>query len=50
MVPMQAPELAVKELERAAKLPGMRGMYLATNINGADLDEKRFWDVYAKAE
>ena len=50
MVPMQAPELAVKELERAAKLPGMRGMYLATNINGADLDEKRYWDVYAKAE
>ena len=50
MLPMQAPELALKELERCAKLPGMRGMYLATNINGADLDEKRFWDVYAKAE
>ncbi len=50
MLPMQAPELALKELERAAKLPGMRGLYLATNVNGADLDEKRFWDVYAKAE
>jgi aminocarboxymuconate-semialdehyde decarboxylase len=50
MVPMQAPELAVKEMERAAKLPGMRGLYVATNMNGADLDEKRFWDVYAKAE
>ena len=50
MVPMQAPELALKELERAAGLPGMRGLYMATNINGADLDEKRFWDVYAKAE
>ena len=50
MVPMQAPELAVKELERAAALPGMRGLYMATNVNGADLDEKRFWDVYAKAE
>ena len=50
MVPMQAPELAVKEMERAAKLPGMRGLYVATNVNGADLDEKRFWDVYAKAE
>ena len=50
MLPMQAPELALKELERAAKLPGMRGLYLATNINSADLDEKRFWDVYAKAE
>jgi aminocarboxymuconate-semialdehyde decarboxylase len=50
MLPMQAPELALKELERAAKLPGMRGLYLATNINGAELDEKCFWDIYAKAE
>lgn len=49
-LPMQAPELALKELERAAKLPGMRGLYLATNINGLELDEKRFWDVYAKCE
>jgi len=31
-------------------LSGMRGLYVATNMNGADLDEKRFWDVYAKAE
>ena len=50
MLPMQAPQLALAELERCAKLPGMRGLYVATNINGADLDEKRFWDIYAKAE
>jgi aminocarboxymuconate-semialdehyde decarboxylase len=50
MLPMHAPELALKELERAAKLPGMRGMYLATNVNGQELDDRRFWDVYAKAE
>jgi aminocarboxymuconate-semialdehyde decarboxylase len=50
MVPMQAPELALKELERVAKLRGVRGLYLATNINGTDLDDRRFWDVYAKAE
>ena len=50
MLPMQAPDLALKELERCAKLPGIRGLYVATNINGADLDEKRFWDVYAKTE
>jgi aminocarboxymuconate-semialdehyde decarboxylase len=50
MLPMQAPELALKELERAAKLPGMRGLYLATHVNEANLDERRFWDVYAKAE
>jgi len=50
MLPMQEPALALQELERAAKLPGMRGMYLATNVNGQELDEKPFWDVYAKCE
>jgi aminocarboxymuconate-semialdehyde decarboxylase len=50
MLPMQAPDLALRELERAAKLPGMRGLYLATHVNGTNLDDKRFWEVYAKAE
>lgn len=50
MLPMQAPELALKELERCAKLPGIRGVYMATNVNNEELDEKRFWDVYAKCE
>ena len=50
MVPMQAPELALKELERAARLPGIKGLYLATNVNGQELDEKKFWDVYARCE
>ena len=50
MVPMQAPELALKELERAAGLAGMRGLYLATHVNGTNLDDRRFWDIYAKAE
>jgi aminocarboxymuconate-semialdehyde decarboxylase len=50
MLPMQAPELALKELERCAKLPGIRGVYMSTNVNNEELDEKRFWDVYAKCE
>jgi aminocarboxymuconate-semialdehyde decarboxylase len=50
MVPMQAPDLALRELERAAKLPGIKGMYLATNVNGEELDERKFWDVYARCE
>jgi aminocarboxymuconate-semialdehyde decarboxylase len=50
MVPMQAPDLALRELERASKLPGMKGMYLATNVNGEELDERKFWDVYARCE
>src|SRR5437868_319645 len=32
MVPMQAPDLAVRELERASKLPGIKGMYLAAKV------------------
>ena len=50
MLPMQDPALALKELERASKLPGMKGMYLATNVNNQELDEKKFWDIYAKCE
>jgi aminocarboxymuconate-semialdehyde decarboxylase len=50
MLPMQAPALALKELERAAKLPGLRALYLATNVNGTELDDKSFWPIYAKCE
>ncbi|MSQ51886.1 MAG: amidohydrolase [Betaproteobacteria bacterium] len=50
MLPMQSPDLALKELERSSKLPGMRGLYLATHVNGVELDDKAFWDVYARAE
>ena len=41
MVPMQDPGLALKELERAAKLPGMRGLYLATSVDGTELDDRK---------
>jgi aminocarboxymuconate-semialdehyde decarboxylase len=50
MVPMQDPALALQELERAAKLPGLRGLYLATSIDGTELDDRRYWDVYARCE
>jgi aminocarboxymuconate-semialdehyde decarboxylase len=50
MLPMQEPRFALMELERAATLPGMRGVYLATNVDGYELDEPRFFDVYAKIE
>ncbi len=50
MVPMQAPNLAVQELERVAKLPGIRGVYMATHVNGKNLDEEEFWPIYARCE
>ena len=49
-LPMQAPDLALRELERAAQLPGLRGLYLATHVNGKNLDDKSFFPVYAKCE
>ena len=50
MLPMQAPALAVQELERIAKFPGIRGVYMATHVNGKNLDDKDFFQVYAKCE
>ena len=50
VIPMQAPGLALQELTRAAKLPGMRGLYMGTHINKQNLDEKAFYPVWAKCE
>jgi aminocarboxymuconate-semialdehyde decarboxylase len=50
MLPMQAPVLALAELERAARLPGLRGVYMATNVNGKNLDDESFFPIYAKCE
>lgn len=50
MLPMQDTKLAVQELERAAKLPGMRAINIGEHINGKNLHEKQFWPVYERAE
>jgi aminocarboxymuconate-semialdehyde decarboxylase len=49
-LPMQDPNLAVQELDRAARLPGIRGVYMATHVNGKNLDDKSFWPVYSRSE
>jgi len=49
-LPMQAPDLAVKELERAARLPGICAVYMSMHVNGKNLDHKSFWPVYARCE
>jgi len=50
MAPLQAPELAVRELERAGKLPGLRGLMMATAVSGRNIDDKALFPVYAKCE
>ncbi|MBI4608589.1 MAG: amidohydrolase [Candidatus Rokubacteria bacterium] len=49
-LPMQEPKLAVEEVERAARLPGIRGVYLGTNIRGRELSEPDFFPVYERIE
>ena len=50
ILPMQDAELALRELERAAKLPGMRGLYLGNQVNKNNLDDQPFFPIYAKCE
>jgi aminocarboxymuconate-semialdehyde decarboxylase len=49
-LPMLYPDRALSELERASKLPGMRGVYLGTNIAGRDLDDPLFEPALARIE
>ena len=47
-LPMQDPTAAVEELERAAALPGIRGVYLGTNVNGRELADPAFLPVWER--
>jgi aminocarboxymuconate-semialdehyde decarboxylase len=49
-VPLQAPEFAVTELERAVKQLGFRGVEICTNVAGEDLSAERFRPFFAKAQ
>ena len=49
-LPMQNPKLALEELERAAKLPGVKGVYLATGIRDRELSDRSFFPIYARCE
>jgi aminocarboxymuconate-semialdehyde decarboxylase len=49
-LPMLYPDRAIDELNRAAKLPGMCGVYMGTNINNRDLDDPLFEPILAKIE
>jgi aminocarboxymuconate-semialdehyde decarboxylase len=50
MLPMQDPKLAVEELDRAAKLPGMRAINIGEHVNGRNLHDRIFWPVYERCE
>jgi len=49
-LPMHESALAVKEIERAAKLPGIRGFYIATQIRAKDLSDAAFLPIWERIE
>lgn len=49
-LPWRYPGLAVKELERVARSPGIRGAYAPTRVEERDLDDEAFWPIYERIE
>ena len=49
-VPLQAPELAIVELERAVRKLGLRGVQIGADVDGEELAAPRFRPFFARAE
>jgi aminocarboxymuconate-semialdehyde decarboxylase len=49
-LPMQAPELAVRELERCVSELGLRGVQIGSHVNGWNLDHPNLFPVLHAAE
>lgn len=49
-VPLQAPDLAVEELERIVKQLGFRGVEIAPHVAGMELSDRRLSRFFARAE
>ena len=47
-LPFQNAHLALEELERAAKLPGIKGVYMATAVRDKELSDPSFFPVYER--
>jgi aminocarboxymuconate-semialdehyde decarboxylase len=48
-IPMQAPALAIKELERCKKI-GMAGVQIGSNVNQENLGEPQFFEIFNACE
>lgn len=49
-LPMQAPDLAVRELERCVRELGMCGVQIGSHVNGWNLDHPELFPVFEAAE
>ena len=48
-IPLQAPELAVRELERCVRELGMAGVQIGTHVNGDNLDDPKLFPIFQAA-
>lgn len=49
-VPLQSPELAVRELERCVRELGLAGVEIGSHVNGMNLDDPELFPVFEAAE
>jgi aminocarboxymuconate-semialdehyde decarboxylase len=49
-LPLQAPDLAVRELERSMRDLGLDGAQIGTHVNGANLDDAAIFPVFEAAQ
>ncbi len=47
-LPFQNARLALEELERVSRLPGIRGVYMATAVRDRELSDRSFFPVYER--
>jgi aminocarboxymuconate-semialdehyde decarboxylase len=48
-IPMQSPDLAIRELERCVRALGLRGVEIGSNVNGANLDSPELFPIFEAA-
>lgn len=49
-LPLNDPDASAAELERAVTELGFKGAMVFSNVNGVALSDKRYWQLYEKAE
>jgi aminocarboxymuconate-semialdehyde decarboxylase len=48
-IPMQAPDLAIRELERCVRQLGFPGVQIGSNVNGTNLDAPELFSIFEAA-
>jgi aminocarboxymuconate-semialdehyde decarboxylase len=49
-IPMQKPDLAIREMERCVRALGLSGVEIGSNVNGANLDSPELFPIFEAAQ